>query len=119
MFLALFLQDFENMTQCPHRGNLQLNGKRKDVDSGCCEQDPNSSVTCPEKAVNRNAKGVPMPQKLTNKEQKQRVMKTEKEAADHNRAGDSLKSKRGKSQDLMDELARPEIELLIEQLMLF
>jgi hypothetical protein len=60
-----------------------------------------------------------MPQKPTNKEQKQRVMKIEKEAADHNRAGDSLKSKRGKSQDIMDELARPEMEMLIEQLMLF
>lgn len=60
-----------------------------------------------------------MPQKSTNKEQKQRVMKIEKEAPDHKRAGYSLKSKKGKSQNLMDELARPEIELLIAQLMLF
>lgn len=119
MFLALFLQDFRNMTQCPHRGNLQLNGKRKDVDSGCCEQDPNSPITCHEKAVNRNAKGIPMPQKPADKKQEQRVMKIEKEAPDHKRAGYSLKSKKGKSQNLMDELARPEIELLIAQLMLF
>jgi hypothetical protein len=59
-----------------------------------------------------------MAQKPTYEELEQRVMKIEKEAADPKRMDDSLKSKRDKSQALMDELARPEMELLIRQLML-
>lgn len=59
-----------------------------------------------------------MAQKPTYEELEQRVVKIEEEAADPKRADDSLKSKRDKSQALMDELARPEMELLIRQLML-
>ena len=80
---------------------------------------PKHLVPALKRAVQSNEERFPMPQKPTNKEQKQRVMKIEKEAADHNRADDSLKPKRDKSEALMDELARPELELLIEQLMLF